>query len=764
MSTAHGRRPRRGPLRTKRTASLALLLGFAALLLGFAALLLGFAALLLGFAACSGEHVGPGEITAAALPEPVVTARARRQTDARDALAAAGKRQILFGDLHVHTAFSPDAFITSLPMLGGSGLHPPADACDFARFCADLDFWSINDHAEGISPQHWRETIESIQQCNAVARHPTSPDLVSFLGWEWTQVGSTPGDHFGHKNVVLLDTAADRVPRRPIAAPRPEFRAAPLPGITRLVAPLLNFGDRQLYFDYQRYTEEVQEAPLCARDIPSPELPDTCHEVARDPSELFDKLDEWGFESLVIPHGTSWGLMTPTGFSLARPLAAGHHDPERERLFELYSGHGSAETWHDQPGGLVGVETPAACPPPSDEFLPCCWQAGEIIRGRCGEPASADCEARVREARRIYLEAGAAGHTTVPGAGAAEWLDCDQCRDCFNPAFSHRPGGSAQYALAITRGGSAAPRRYRFGMIGSSDTHDARAGNGFKEFSRVENTEASDRPALMRRLAADRREPVARAESVILSELPLSQRRDMERGASFLFTGGLVAVHADGRNRRAIWDALMRREVYATSGERILLWFDLLNGPSGPAPMGSEVRGQRGAPRLRVAAVGAFEQRPGCPDHVMRALPPERLEALCLGECYFPGERRHAIQRIEVVRIRAQQDPSEPVSSLIEDPWRIFPCPGDGAGCSVEFEDPQWLLEAREFVYYARAIQEPTPAVNAGGLRCTRDASGTCIAVNPCWGDDRTPAGDDCLADNEERAWSSPIFLQPAEQ
>jgi len=718
-------------------------------------------AFLLAAAACSGEHVGPGEITPAAIPKPAVSARAERQAVARASLPAAGERQILFGDLHVHTAFSPDAFITSLPMLGGSGLHPPADACDFARFCAGLDFWSINDHAEGVSPQHWRETIESIRQCNAVAGDPETPDLVSFLGWEWTQVGSTPRDHYGHKNVVLLDTAVGRVPARPIAAPRPEFRVAPMSVVPRVVAPILDFGNRQLYFDYQRYTEEVQATPLCETGVASPELPDDCHEVAADPAELFGKLDEWGFESLVIPHGTSWGLMTPAGFSLAGPLAEGQHDPERERLFEIYSGHGTAEAWRNSPGALAEAGAPLVCPAPVADYLPCCWQAGEIVRGRCEDAGSADCGARVREARRIYLEAGAAGHTTVPGAGAAEWLDCDQCRDCFNPAFSHRPGGSAQYALALTRGGPGAPRRYRFGVIGSSDSHDARAGNGFKEFARVENTEASNRPALMRYLASDRRSPVARAESVVLSELPLTQRRDMERGASFLLTGGLVAAHAAGRNRQAIWDALMRREVYATSGDRILLWFDLLNGPSGAVPMGTEVRGQRAAPRFRVAAVGAFEQRPGCPEYVKHALTPERLEALCLGECYFPGERRRAIVRIEVVRIRAQRHGSEPITGLIEDPWRVFPCPGDGAGCSIELEDPEWPDEAREVVYYARAIQEPTPAVNAGGLRCTRDASGACIAVDPCWGDDRTPEGEDCLADNEERAWSSPIFLRP---
>ena len=156
-----------------------------------------------------------------------------------------------------------DAFLKSLPLLQGEGAHPPADACDFARYCSALDFFSINDHAEGLTPAQWGETVESIRQCNAVAGDPASPDMVAFLGWEWTQMGTTPADHYGHKNVIVRGLDDDEIPARPIAAAGYSFDAMRQSGgnAAGLAMTLADFGNRQRYFDFTEKRREVREAP-----------------------------------------------------------------------------------------------------------------------------------------------------------------------------------------------------------------------------------------------------------------------------------------------------------------------------------------------------------------------------------------------------------------------------------------------------------------------------------------------------------------------
>jgi hypothetical protein len=155
--------------------------------------------------ACGGGDRPAGEIEGAGRPRTALAAAARRQADARGAIApreaqpGLASKPILFGDLHVHTTWSFDAFLYSLPLLVGEG-------------------YALTDHAESLTPAHWMQEKESVRRCNARAGDPSDPDRVAFTGFEWTQVGLTPETHYGHKNVIFPGTGEGELPVRPIGS------------------------------------------------------------------------------------------------------------------------------------------------------------------------------------------------------------------------------------------------------------------------------------------------------------------------------------------------------------------------------------------------------------------------------------------------------------------------------------------------------------------------------------------------------------------
>jgi hypothetical protein len=228
---------------------------------------------------------------------------------------------------------------------------------------------------------------------------------------------------------------------------------------------------------------------------------------------------------------------------------------------------------------------------------------------------------------------------------------------------------------------------------------------------------------------------------------PGKSQPDSERVSSFVYPGGILAVHAQGRGKDKIWTALKNKNVYGTSGPRILLWFNLLNSPEGQIPMGSEVTMSQN-PKFVVKAAGSFKQNPGCSNESVDSLSSERLKYLCAGECYNPTNQREIIERIEVIKITPQIYAGEEVTALIQDPWMIIPCQGSGE-CSVEFEDKNF---SRDSIYYVRAIQKSTPAINGAALS-NRDG------FELCKGSFRTNLSDNCLSMTNERAWSSPIYV-----
>ena len=100
----------------------------------------------------------------------------------------------------------------------------------------------------------------------------------------------------------------------------------------------------------------------------------------------------------------------------------------------------------------IGEDGSFTCPPPSGDYLPSCWRAGELLRERCLEVGEDEdeCAARAVLARQNYVDAFQAGWKTLPGHETGSWRNAGQAPDeMFQPAFNYRPLGSAQYMLAI---------------------------------------------------------------------------------------------------------------------------------------------------------------------------------------------------------------------------------------------------------------------------------------------------------------------------
>jgi len=672
-------------------------------------------------------------------------------------------KQILFGDTHVHTTYSTDAFLWSLPMYNGRGPHPVSDACDYARFCSALDFWVISDHAEASTPHSWNNTIEQVQSCNK-STDPENPDMITFLGFEWTQISDNQNEHFGHKNVILKEIDSEYLPKSPIAADRASLNNFRDPNrvnearINMMVQAFNDLGNRQRYYDFIAYNADISKSAVCSGNSNDE---DDCLVSADNPKELFSKLDDLETDSIVIPHGNTWGFYTPLGSSWDDQLDD-VHDPEKQISFEIMSGHGNSEEYRNW-AEIIFEGDEFICPETSENYLPSCKQAGNIIFERCIESGKSEIQCRedANQAEIFYLEAGQSGHFVVPGATPEMWLDSGQCKDCFIPSFNYRPKGSFQYALT-KRGNN--NEKFIFGVIASSDNHRARPGTGYKAVDRLLTTESNGvkDPAFERLFypldeISDKPVKFKIEERFIPNPLGYWES---ERQESFFTTGGLAAVHVDSRSREGVWDAFKRRETYGTSGPRILLWFDLIT-ENGLVPMGSEFTIDNN-PTFQVKAVGSFKQKPGCPDYSLGKRSAEDIKKLCMNECFNPGSERYAVTRIEVIKVLPEINESEDPNDLIIDPWKIFECEENKAVCRIRFQDEDFLTDNREATFYVRAIQEPTERINGKNLRCTYDDEGNCIQTNFCYGGYKTDINDNCISMSEERAWSSPIYLSPS--
>jgi len=211
--------------------------------------------------------------------------------------------------------------------------------------------------------------------------------------------------------------------------------------------------------------------------------------------------------------------------------------------------------------------------------------------------------------------------------------------------------------------------------------------------------------------------------------------------------GGLAAVWAEENSREAIFKALRRREVYATSGPRITVrlfggWdypedlcdaADLVaQGYAGGVPMGSDLHARTQAGQSPVFVVSAIQDA-GTADH-----PGNLLQRIQIVKGWSDPDGTFHQQLVDVVGNKDN-------GASVDTKTCQVAGPGERQLCSV-WQDPDFDANQRA-VYYARVFENPS----------CRFSTRICNE-NPT----ATGCGHPDVPDTiQDRAWTSPIWYTP---
>lgn len=579
-------------------------------------------------------------------------------------------RKALFGDLHVHTAFSFDAWtydVRSSPadayrFARGETIYlPPLDASGKptlpVRLARPLDFAAVTDHSEYLGETSLCSTPGSAVY-DSVTCQNYRPPTSSFLDFG---IGTDPperSDMCGDGGAICTQAAGPVWQTVQDAAEAAYDRSATC-GFTTFVA---------YEYTYSPVTTS-QHRNVIFRNATALPAPITVYD-AHSPEQLWRQLDTRcnqagnGCEALAIPHnsnlsnGRIFAVEAPGTGDPAEQKEAAALRARMEPLVEIYQHKGDSE----------------------------------CINGLTSSPGAPDelCDFEKLQ-KSPPLDCGVDG----TGTGALIGSGCTSWRDFVRGTL----------LTGMQQEGLVGVNPYKLGIIASTDTHNGTPGK-------------VDETSFQGHLGMSDRSPADMLSGNTMAVRPL-----------LAGPGGVAGVWAEENSRDAIFDALRRRETFGTSGPRITVrlfagWGypdDLCSQPDmvsrgyqGGVPMGGDLPARpagAGAPKLVASAM----RDPGTSE-----VPGTPLQRLQIVKLWVTAD---GMAHEKVFDVAGNPQNGATVDTAT--------CQTQGTGadalCSV-WSDPEFDPAARA-AYYLRAVENPTcrwstwvcnalPAAQQSALHC----------------------------------------------
>ena len=586
--------------------------------------------------------------------------------------------RVFWGDLHLHSNLSPDAYIFENRMLGppeayqfAAGEGVLSSTGTLAKLDRPLDFLAVTDHAEYLGVF---ASVAPVASSSTPAKHIQQLVLVSEVGSRWAKY--MEADQFQKARDEFVansssDPAADAV--LPDSAVLALWQASAKladrynkPGeFTTLIGyewtSMIdgnNFHRVVLFGDDAKTAGSL--APFSAMD-------------SRDVEDLWAFLSKYeattGGRAMAIPHNSnlSNGRMFPALGSEKMSESYARQSARWEPLFEATQVKGDAET-HP----LLSPDDPFA------DFET--WDAGNILATEEKTP-----DMLVTEYARSLLGVGIATHDSLG----------------VNP--------------------------YQFGLIGSTDSHTALstadAGNYFGKFA--DSEPSVDRTSLMM---------AGRWSNAILS------------------SSGYVAVWAEDNTREALFDALQRREVYASTGPRITLRLFAGWGFTGEELYDADfaAQGYRAGVPMGGQLNGSCEETGQVSILVRASRDPmgANLDRIQIVKGWMDqGEHRERVYDVALSDGRKVGEAGQvlEVGNTVDIQSAAYANTIGAAELGTLWTDRDFDPEQRAF-YYARVLEIPTPRWT------THDAAAFGI-----------PPPDNVPGSVQQRVYSSPVWYEPPE-